>query len=115
MLIWTEELKMKFVLTVLTALSTHHTCQGLNKLQEKYHWSQIDFNFENDATRQKALEDRDFIPENNIPFGVEVWKDKVFITIPRRNPGVPATLNYVDLSKYLILFCNVNTTRLIKS
>lgn len=39
----------------------------------------------------------DYQYENNIPMGVNVWKDKVFISIPRRRLGVPATLNYVSL------------------
>lgn len=35
---------------------------------------------------------------NNIPMGANVWKDKVFITVPRRRHGVPSTLNYVSLN-----------------
>ncbi|XP_050294952.1 L-dopachrome tautomerase yellow-f2-like [Anthonomus grandis grandis] len=35
---------------------------------------------------------------NNIPMGANVWKDKLFITIPRRRLGVPSTLNYVPLN-----------------
>lgn len=30
--------------------------------------------------------------------GANVWKDKLFITIPRRRLGVPSTLNYVSLN-----------------
>ncbi|KAL1494154.1 hypothetical protein ABEB36_009798 [Hypothenemus hampei] len=40
----------------------------------------------------------DYQYENNIPMGANVWKDKLFITIPRRRLGVPSTLNYVSLS-----------------
>ncbi|RZC31751.1 yellow-f [Asbolus verrucosus] len=36
-----------------------------------------------------------FITENNIPMGANVWNNKLFITIPRRRAGVPSTLNYV--------------------
>jgi hypothetical protein len=35
------------------------------------------------------------LPENNIPMGANVWNNKLFITVPRRRPGVPSTLNYV--------------------
>ncbi|XP_056633257.1 L-dopachrome tautomerase yellow-f2-like [Diorhabda sublineata] len=33
----------------------------------------------------------------NIPMGANVWKNKLFITVPRRRLGVPSTLNYVPL------------------
>lgn len=71
------------------------------KLAERFRWNRLDFQFKNDAERQNALENRSYIPDNTIPFGVGVWEDKVFITIPRRNPGVPSTLNYINLSKLL--------------
>lgn len=29
--------------------------------------------------------------------GANIWKDKLFITVPRRRLGVPSTLNYVSL------------------
>lgn len=30
--------------------------------------------------------------------GANIWKDKLFVTVPRRRNGVPSTLNYVSLS-----------------
>lgn len=30
--------------------------------------------------------------------GANRWQDKLFITVPRRRGGVPATLNYVSMS-----------------
>lgn len=30
--------------------------------------------------------------------GANVWNNKLFITVPRRRPGVPSTLNYVWLN-----------------
>ncbi|XP_071055480.1 uncharacterized protein [Onthophagus taurus] len=39
----------------------------------------------------------EYIYENNIPMGANRWKDKLFITIPRRRSGVPSTLNYVSM------------------
>ncbi|CAH1996584.1 unnamed protein product [Acanthoscelides obtectus] len=34
---------------------------------------------------------------NNIPMGTNVWRNKLFVTVPRRRLGVPSTLNYVPL------------------
>lgn len=35
------------------------------------------------------------IPENNLPMGVNHHNGRVFVTLPRRRPGVPATLTYI--------------------
>lgn len=40
----------------------------------------------------------DYVAYNNVPFGATHYKDKLFITLPRRRPGVPATLNYISLN-----------------
>ncbi|XP_076273289.1 L-dopachrome tautomerase yellow-f2-like isoform X1 [Rhynchophorus ferrugineus] len=39
----------------------------------------------------------DYQYANNIPMGANVWKNKLFITVPRRRLGVPSTLNYIPL------------------
>lgn len=37
-----------------------------------------------------------FIPYNNLPMGATHHKDRIFITLPRRRLGMPATLTYVS-------------------
>lgn len=37
-----------------------------------------------------------FIPYNNIPMGATHVKSKLIMTVPRRSPGVPSTLNYIS-------------------
>lgn len=39
-----------------------------------------------------------YIFENNIPMGANIWNNKLFITVPRRRNGVPSSLNYVDMN-----------------
>lgn len=34
---------------------------------------------------------------NNIPMGVTHYKDRLFVTVPRRRPGIPATLNHISV------------------
>lgn len=34
----------------------------------------------------------------NVPFGIAHYKSKLFVAVPRRNRGVPSTLNVVELS-----------------
>lgn len=36
---------------------------------------------------------------NNCPFGVARVRNKLFVGVPRRRPGVPATLNIINLTK----------------
>ncbi|CAG9790629.1 unnamed protein product [Diatraea saccharalis] len=45
---------------------------------------------------QSSDENRFFIQYNNVPMGVERVGDRVFISLPRRRYGIPATLNYID-------------------
>lgn len=35
------------------------------------------------------------VPYNNVPMSVSHYKGKLFITVPRRAPGIPSVLNYV--------------------
>ncbi|XP_061381860.1 L-dopachrome tautomerase yellow-f2-like [Danaus plexippus] len=42
---------------------------------------------------------RYFIKYNNVPMGVERVGDRLFVTLPRRRYGIPATLNYVNLQE----------------
>jgi hypothetical protein len=71
------------------------------KLQEVYHWNLVDFDYPDDTLRNNSIESKKFIPENNLPLGLDVWKDKLFVTLPRWKSGVPSTLNYISLKGVL--------------
>lgn len=68
-------------------------------LHEVFGWSQVDFTFQSEAVRQNALRSGDFIPESNLPLGLEIYKGRVFITLPRWKKGIPATLTWVPLAE----------------
>lgn len=59
-------------------------------------WKIMDFKFLSDVHRQRATLSRHFIPERVTPYDVTVMGDRAFITAVRL-PGVPSTLNYIDL------------------
>lgn len=57
-----------------------------------YEWKQLDFDFPSESDRISAITNEYFVPENNLPLGIEVYKDRLFISMPKWKGGVPATL-----------------------
>lgn len=53
------------------------------KLEEKFHWKQLVFDWPTAQAEKDALKAGDYIVENNLPLGVEKWNNKLFITVPR--------------------------------
>ena len=75
-----------------------------DNLRVAFQWKQIDFEFSDADARKQAIESKEFIPENVIPVGLEVYKNRLFITLPRWKTGVPATLTYIDLNGKKFLY-----------
>lgn len=69
-----------------------------DNLRVAYQWKQIDFEYPNIDERQAAITNLTFISENVIPVGLEVYKNRLFVTLPRWKKGVPASLAYIDLN-----------------
>ncbi|XP_046959688.1 uncharacterized protein LOC124529816 [Vanessa cardui] len=63
-----------------------------------YKWKQLDFEFPSDNHRRYAIANGDYIPENILPLGLEVWGSRVWVTMPSWRRGVPATLATVPRS-----------------
>jgi len=68
------------------------------KLQEKFKWKEVSFAWPSDQAKEDAITSGRYKPENNLPLGLDLWKDKLFITVPRWKSGVASSLNYVRLS-----------------
>lgn len=73
-------------------------CHGMDNLRVAFQWRQLDFNFSTEAERQEAVNSREFIPENNLPLGLEVYGERLFVTVPRWKSGVAASLAYIKLT-----------------
>lgn len=97
-------LRWLVVLAVVISSSTQVFVSCNDNLRVAFQWKQMNFDFRNDADRRDAIENGTFIPSNVIPMGIEVYKDRLFITLPRWKPGVPATLTYIDLNGKLCSF-----------
>jgi len=68
--------------------------------KDRFTWGQIDLEYPNQDTKQMAINTGAFIPINNLLLGLEVWKNKMFLSLPQWRPGIPVTLAYVDLNSY---------------
>lgn len=66
-------------------------------LEEKYAWSELKFDWPSKEAEQEAITSGRYVPANNLPLGIEVWRDKLFVTVPRWKSGVAASLNYIQL------------------
>jgi len=88
---------LMLVLVVVATVSAN------DNLRVAYQWKQIDFEYPNIDERQAAILNSTFISENVIPIGLEVYKNRLFVTLPRWKKGVPASLAYIDLNgtKYI--------------
>ncbi|XP_049865521.1 protein yellow [Pectinophora gossypiella] len=67
------------------------------KLQEMFSWNVLDWAYPDEQTKLMAISSGELIPENALPVGIERWGNKLFVSVPRWRPGIPATLNYIPL------------------
>lgn len=78
--------------------TTHtHKRQFRNPFDVIYEWRQLDFEYPSFLDRQRAILNGDFIPTNNLPLGVDRWRNRLFVTMPRWKNGVPASLATLPL------------------
>lgn len=66
-----------------------------SKLEIVYERNLLDFAWPSEAARASAIRDGTYIPKNNALAGIKVWRDWIFLTVPRWKKGVPATLNFI--------------------
>lgn len=85
-----------FVISI--SLFAIHVTANQN-LELKFQWKTIDFQFESLEKREAAIQSKTFIPENVIPVGLDIYKDRLFLSLPRLKEGVPATLAYINLTE----------------
>lgn len=57
-------------------------------MEEYFRWNILDFEYPNEYLRNQALLSGRFRPQNSLPVGIEIWNDKVFVTVPRWKEGM---------------------------
>ncbi|XP_011251659.1 protein yellow [Camponotus floridanus] len=68
---------------------------AIGKLRVVYRWKQIDYDWPSNDTKRVFP---DYKQEDNLPLGLEVAGDRIFITVPRWKQGIAASLNYIRLN-----------------
>ncbi|XP_049547822.1 L-dopachrome tautomerase yellow-f2-like [Anopheles darlingi] len=70
------------------------------KFEKVFEWKQLTFADLPEQSREifDGAVNETFQPYGNMPMGVVHHKQRLFISIPRRRPGIPATLTVIDLS-----------------
>ncbi|KAH3721769.1 protein yellow-like [Dreissena polymorpha] len=78
-----------------------------------YQWNLLEFEWPNDTVKQANKASGEYIPNNSAINGIKLYKDKVFVTVPRLFPGVPSTLNVLvnvispDMTSYNVASSNM--------
>lgn len=80
-------MKMKVLLLFVVFsgfIATNSASSGYhNNLTEKFSWRQLEFAWTSDNERQEAVNTRRYIPNNNLPLAFDIWRDRIFLTVPR--------------------------------
>lgn len=69
--------------SVLLFVVCMHIVVGDHKLIEKFSWKEISYDWKTEGQKEEAITSKRYISENNLILGLDVWQDKLFITVPR--------------------------------
>lgn len=73
--------------SLILLISGASLINGASKLQERFRWNQLDFEFPNEQMKQQALAAGDYIPQNGLPVGIERYQNRLFVSVPRWRDG----------------------------
>ncbi|XP_033215188.1 protein yellow-like [Belonocnema kinseyi] len=84
------------MLVQLVLLVTINLVQANQNYRVIYQWNIIEPEWPNQEDRETSLANGSYIPENNPITGIKLWKDNLYLTVPRWRNGVPATLTVIS-------------------
>jgi sugar lactone lactonase YvrE len=58
----------------------------------QFQWNYLNYSWPSEEAYLKADKDESYMEKNNVVTGIKLWKDKMYLTIPRYKNGVPVTL-----------------------
>ena len=72
---------MKFLVSLICVTLSIVHIDG--KLEEKFKWKELKYDWPSKEVQEEAIKNGNYIEGHNLPLGLEVWKNKLFITVPR--------------------------------
>ena len=86
---------MKLVnFVVVSIILTGSLAFGYQHYQELYRWKAIDVAWP--SSQDHAYERNEYIPSNNPIAGIKIWRNHIYLTVPRWKDGVPVTLGVIS-------------------
>lgn len=87
--------------TLVTLANCQHSSYPLpeptveeRQFKVAYEWRTLSFAYRTQEQRDKAEYTGAYIPENNLISDVKAFANRLYVTVPRMLPGVPATLGW---------------------
>lgn len=77
-----ELVKMK-VLFLACCLAIAFAAASAISMVEKFAWKDLDFSWPSDNVKEAAIQEGSYVRGNNLPLAFDVWRDKIFLTVPR--------------------------------
>lgn len=72
---------------LLVLLAVVSSATAAVKLQEMFSWNVMDWNYPDPYSRQQAIQSGALVQENALPVGIERWRNKLFVSVPRWKAG----------------------------
>lgn len=67
-----------------------------DRLTVAFQWKQMDYEWPTVDVQKTSFPN--YLREDNLPLGLEVAGNRIFITVPRWKKGVAASLNYININ-----------------
>lgn len=71
----------KFFIVVL--LISCIACGFCAKLEEKFRWKEVSYAWPSELAKEDAIKSGRYQSENNLPLGLDIHENRLFITVPR--------------------------------
>src|SRR5262249_18895742 len=83
--------------TILSTFFLFRVTPVAARADVQFAWSVIDYAWPSGEQRLKALQNEEYIEANNAIAGIKIFRNWVYLTVPRWLQGVPSTLNRISV------------------
>ncbi|XP_060535469.1 protein yellow-like [Cylas formicarius] len=69
---------------------------GVEKFEVFRQWTLLNYTWRSQAEYKDALKTRRYVPQNNAPAGIKIYRNILYASVPKFREGVPVTLTTVE-------------------